>query len=111
MKSFALRYPLLAGAGLLGLLLGGCQSSPANQPVTMLPRHENVAAGNWISRRTLELEHSGLKAAEAAQKAQQEWNDRNFDQADSYVLYDSAAKARADQEKFEDTLGRMQRGE
>jgi len=91
---------------ILGIVLAGCQEpqaarSPASQ-------RSSAEADRWMERRTAQYEQMGLKKGDAATKALQDW--QNLGNAvESYPLYDSAAKQRAEQAKFEDDLSKAKK--
>lgn len=91
---------------LVALLLAGCEA-PANVPHAA-SRKMSTADQAWISRRESQLQQMGLKAGDAAMKAREEWEHLG-NSADSYTLYDSAAKQRAEQAKFENDLAQSGR--
>lgn len=83
------------------LLLAGCEA-PANVPGAAA-QHDRMPRDTWIARREAQLKQMGLKDGEVATKARDEW--RNLGGAtESYTLYDSAAKQKAEREKFESNL-------
>ncbi len=91
----------------VALLLAGCEA-PANVPGAASQR-DGVTRDTWIARRESQLKQMGLKDGDAAMKAQEEW--RNLgNSTESYTLYDSSAKARATQDKFEDDLAKSKKG-
>lgn len=101
MKLFA----RLAGPALLAtLVLAGCQA-PANVPGAAAQR-DRSHADQWIARRESQLKQMGLKDGDAAMKAREEWTNLG-NSTESYTLYDSAAKQKAEQEKFEEDLGKL----
>jgi hypothetical protein len=102
---------LIPSAGLAALMLG---LSACTLPDTdaRLPRQpSNAAAKSWIERRANELAASGLSPSDAAVKASDEWAHRNLDGTgpDTYVLYNSNAKAKAEQKELNEGLEKMQR--
>jgi hypothetical protein len=104
MKSRAcVAFPAL----LVALWLAGCEA-PANLPGTA-SQHDRVTRDTWIAHRESQLKQMGLKDGDAAMKAQEEW--RNLgNSTESYTIYDSSAKARATQDKFEDDLAKSKKG-
>ena len=96
----------------LTLILGlvACSSTDTN---ASLPRkYDNVAAKDWIERRANQLAASGIKPGEATLKATQEWNHRSLDgsETEGLTIYDSAAKQKAEQQKVNEGLDKLQKG-
>lgn len=92
---------------LVALLLAGCEA-PANVPGAASQR-DGVTRDTWIARRESQLKQMGLKDGEAAMKAQEEWSNLG-NSTESYTLYDSSAKQRAKQDRFEDDLAKSTKG-
>ncbi|MBI2510858.1 MAG: hypothetical protein HYV96_02665 [Opitutae bacterium] len=88
------------------LFLAGCEA-PANVPRAAAQR-DRTQAETWIARRESQLKQMGLKDGDAAMKARDEWRDLG-NSTESYTLYDSAAKQKAEQEKFESDLAKAPR--
>ena len=96
---------LLVPSALLGFLLAGCEA-PANVP--RVAQRNSTEANHWLARREAQLTQMGLKPGEARSKAESEW--RNLgNSAEGYTVYDSAAKQKAEQAKFEDDLAKRSR--
>lgn len=97
---------LLVPSALLGFLLAGCEA-PANVPRAASHRSA-VPQSDWLTRREAQLTQMGLKPGEARSKAESEW--RNLgNSTEGYTVYDSAAKQKAEQAKFEDDLAKRSR--
>lgn len=90
----------------LGSLLTGC-AAPANVPRAAMQR-DRATRDTWIARRESQLAQMGLKSGDAAMKARSEWEHLG-NATESYPLYNSAAKQKAEQEKFESDLAKASR--
>jgi len=101
------RPALLFAFLLLGSLLTGCQSGPAGSDTARQRATTDRRA--WIERRAAQLSTSGLSSGDAAAKATAEWESRTGDQSETWTIYDSSAKAEAEQQKVKDGLEKMQR--
>lgn len=97
---------LLVPALLATLILAGCEA-PANVP-RAASRQSAPAERAWIERREAQLRQMGLKDGDASLKAREEW-EHFGNTGESYTLYDSTAKPRAEQEKFESDLAKTGR--
>lgn len=96
-------FPLVV----LATVLAGCQEpQTARSPAT---QRTSAEAARWMDRRAAQYEQMGLKKGDAAAKASQDWQNLG-NSVESYTLYDSAAKQRADQAKFEDDLSKAKKG-
>jgi hypothetical protein len=102
MKSARMLVPAL----LIACFLAGC-AAPANVPGAAAQR-DRTQADQWIARRESQLKQMGLKDGDAATKARDEWTNLG-NSTESYTLYDSAAKQKAEQEKFESDLAKVPR--
>jgi hypothetical protein len=103
------RFRLLTGAALLALAaqFSACVSSA---PDVEAARLRDPAAGRaWIERRAAELRGSGLSEGDAQTKAQSDFAARYGYTPDTYTLFDSEAKARAEQQKVNEGLEKLQR--
>lgn len=103
MKRF---FPFLFMVGIA--LLAGCQSSETARANSQ-PRPSFPNQTNWFARREAELTQMGLTKDEARTKAQEEW-DHLGNTTETYSLYDSTAKQKAKQDKFENDLAKTQKG-
>lgn len=97
------------------LAMGAIGLTACSSPDTeaLVPRkYDNVAAKAWIERRANQLAASGIKQGEATLKATQEWNNRSLDgsETEGLTIYDSAAKQKAEQQKINDGLDKLQKG-
>lgn len=90
------------------LVLAGCHGGGPDRAAI---RPSTAAAESWINNRTRQLEQSGLKSSDAEDKARREWSYRNMGSSaeQSYTLYDSSAKAKAEQKQINEGLEKMQR--
>lgn len=102
------RPALLFALLLLGSTLAGCQSGPAGADTAR--QRLSAERDSWIERRAAQLSASGISSGDAAARAAAEWASRTGDQSDTWTLYDSSAKAKAEQQKVQDGLEKMQRG-
>lgn len=94
--------PLLA----LAAVLAGCQEPAVSRsPAT---QRNSAEAARWMERRAAQYEQMGLKKGEAAMKASDDWQHLG-NAVETYPLYDSAAKRRAEQDKFEDDLAKAKK--
>lgn len=98
---------LVASVCALGLAACGSPDADASRPRPP----DNTAAKAWIERRTQQLTTSGLKSGDAAQKAAAEWSHGSLNGSgqDSYQIYDSAAKQKAEQQKINAGLEKLQK--
>jgi len=64
---------------------------------------------NWSERREAQLTQMGLDQKAARSKAQEEATRLGYASSETYALYDSAAKQRAEQENFENDLAKTAR--
>ncbi len=97
---------LLVPTLLAALFLAG-GAAPANVPGAAAQR-DRTQADAWVARREAQLKQMGLKDGDAAMKAREEWEHLG-NSTESYTLYDSAAKQKAEQEKFESDLTKVPR--
>lgn len=88
------------------LFLAGCEA-PANVPGAASQR-DRTSSDTWIARRESQLKQMGLKDGDAAMKAREEWTHLG-NSTESYTLYNSAAKQKAEQEKLESDLAKAPR--
>ncbi|MBA4136785.1 MAG: hypothetical protein C0518_05660 [Opitutus sp.] len=103
------RNRFLAGAAALAVatLLSACVSPEPDQAAARL---RDPAAGRaWIDRRAAELRASGLSDRDAHSKAEADFSARYGYSPDTYTVYDSEAKARAEQQKINEGLEKLQR--
>ncbi len=98
---------LVASVCALGLAACGSPDADARRPRPP----DNTAAKAWIERRTQQLTTSGLKSGDAAQKAAAEWSHGSLNGSglDSYQIYDSAAKQKAEQQKINEGFEKLQK--
>lgn len=96
----------------VGCLVAGLTGCRSGGPDMAGARPANIAADSWIANRSRQLEQSGLKSADADAKARQEWSARSLGSPSeqAYTIYDSTAKAKAEQQKLNEGLEKMQRG-
>lgn len=98
--------PVLFGAIALVVVLTGCEA-PANVPGPGAQQRSGLR-DSWVARRESQLKQMGLKDSDAAMKAAEEWQNLG-NSTESYTLYDSRAKQKAEQEKFESDLAKTPR--
>lgn len=101
------RPALLFAFLVLGSMLSGCQSGPVSAETAR--QRATTERRAWIERRAAQLSTSGLSSGDAAAKAAAEWESRTGDQSETWTIYDSSAKAKAEQQKVKDGLEKMQR--
>lgn len=101
-----LRASLAFVAAASALLFSACTSP---QAASALPTRDPAMSRAWVERRAAELAASGIPAGDATLKARAEFASRFGYQPENYPLYDSGAKARAEQQKVNDGLEKLQR--
>ena len=98
---------LLCASLLLAGLFAGCVSSDPDRAA--LRRHDSAADRDWVNRRATQLKASGLSDSEAQGKAEADFRSQFGYAPESYTLYDSGAKARAEQQKVNAGLEKLKR--
>jgi hypothetical protein len=88
-------------------LLAGCVSSDPDRAAVR--QRDPAGDRDWINRRASQLKASGLNDSQAQGKAESEFRSQFGYSPESYTLYDSGAKARAEQQKVKDGLEKLQR--
>lgn len=103
-----LRRALIAPALLASaLLLGGCVSGGPDQAAHRQP---NATRDNaWIERRASQLKASGLNDSQASAQAQSDFASQFGYTPETYTLYDSKAKSKAEEQELKDDLRKSQR--
>lgn len=96
------------GALLLLTATLGCVSSDPDRAAAR-PR-DPAGDRDWINRRASQLKASGLNDSQASMKAQSEFRSQFGYSPDTHALYDPRAKERAEQQKVNAGLEKLQRG-
>lgn len=103
-----LRYFASAALLVLTALFSACVSAEVDRAAASV---RDPAAGRaWVDRRAAELRGSGLSDRDAQSKAESDFAARYGYTLDTYTVYDSEAKARAEQQKVNEGLEKLQRG-